>query len=84
MLTIEEAESTVRAAFAPLECRIQRGRYKESLSVMVCDADGNHVEDLGTMKSLNFGNKTALNSILLGARESIANKGYSLAPWSAS
>lgn len=82
MLTLDEAENIIRKAFAPLECRMQRGPYQESLSVLVCDANGNPVDDLGTMTSLIFGHKAALDSILLSARVRICNNGYSLAPWS--
>jgi L-asparaginase II len=82
MLTIDEAETMMRSAFAPLRCHVTRGRFVESLSVRVCDANGNTVEDLGKLTSTQFGQKSALNSILLGARQRITNSGHSLAGWS--
>lgn len=78
MLTIDEAERLTRSAFAPLQCRVTRGRSNDSLSVRVCDANGNIVEDLGQLTSSEFGNRPALNSILLSARKRIACLGYTL------
>ena len=54
MLTIDEAQSAIQDAFAPLVCRIERGRYNESLSVGGCDAGGDIVEDLGKLTQSLF------------------------------
>ena len=82
MLAIGEAVEITKAAFEPLECRITQGRYDESLSVRVCDENGDIVEDLGTLPSSQFGQRVALNLILLSARQRLINAGHSLAGWS--
>ena len=81
MLTIDEAQSAIQDAFAPLVCRIKRGRYNESLSVRVCDADGDIVEDLGKLTQSLFGQEDSLQSILLSTRQKLADKGFSLDSW---
>ena len=76
MLTIDEAEAITRAAFAPFECRITQGHYKDSLSVRVCDANGNILEDLEKLLSSQWGQRDALNLILLSVRQRLINAGH--------
>ncbi|RJF92679.1 hypothetical protein [Noviherbaspirillum saxi] len=64
MLTIDDAATVIRAAFVPLVCGIERGRYNDSLKVMVRNADGNNLYDMGELRQSIFGQKAALISIL--------------------
>ena len=83
MLTIDQAKAAIRAILAPCDVKFTYGHFQETLTVKVCDAHGNLLDEPLTIPSTLFGDKVALASILYSARERLSSKGYALAPWPA-
>lgn len=76
--TIKDA---IEQAFSPFRCAVEVSRYEVKLRFKVVDTDDQSIVEVSELVVRQLRDKSYLASVISSARDSVEEKGFSLAPW---